>query len=61
MAIKSAHLSADGRTVWLETDPLRPVMQMELKWNLDGADGGSSRQQMWLTLNRLDTAFLPGR
>jgi len=61
VAIKSAHLSADGRTVWLETDPLRPVMQMELKWNLDGADGGSSRQQMWLTLNRLDTAFSPGR
>ncbi len=57
VAIKSVQLSADGRTVRLETDPLKPVMQMELKWNLDGTDGVSSRQQMWLTLNRLDAAF----
>ncbi len=56
VAIKSARLSADGRTVFLETDLLAPVMQMELKWNLDGTNGTSSHQQMWLTLNRLDTA-----
>lgn len=57
VAVRSAHLSPDGRTVFLETDPLHPVMQMEVKWNLDAADGGGFQQKIWLTLNELDTAW----
>ncbi len=54
VAIKSARLLADGRTVFLEMADLQPVMQMEIKYNLNGQDGRSLRSQLWLTLNRLD-------
>ncbi|MEW6161271.1 MAG: DUF6797 domain-containing protein [Verrucomicrobiota bacterium] len=56
VAVKSARLSADGKTVFLDLGPLRPVMQMELKFNLNAADGKPLRNQLWLTLNRLDRA-----
>ncbi len=53
--IKSAHLLADGKTVFVETAPLAAVNQVEVKYNLNFADGKSSRNQLWLTLNRLPT------
>jgi len=52
--LKSARLLEDGRTVFLELPTLRPVMQMEVKYNLDTADGKSMRGPLWLTLNKLD-------
>ena len=52
--VKSARLLPDGKTVFLDVPNLRPVMQMEIKYNLDAADGKSLRSQLWLTLNRLD-------
>ena len=58
--IRSAKLLADGRTVFLDLGDLAPVMQMELKWNLDAVDGKTTRSQLWLTLNQLDTAFAGG-
>ena len=58
--VKSAKLLADGRTVFLELGTLAPVMQMEVKWNLDAADGKALRSQLWLTLNKLDGAFATG-
>jgi hypothetical protein len=60
VVVKSAKLLADGRTVFLELSPLAPVMQMEVKWNLDAADGKAMRSQLWLTLNRLDGPFGAG-
>lgn len=56
VAVKSAKLSADGKSVFLETDPLQPVMQMEIKYSLNTADGVAMKNQLWLTLNKLDVA-----
>lgn len=54
--VKSARLLADGRTVFLEMPSLSPVMQMEVKYNLDTAEGKPMRGPLWLTLNKLDAA-----
>ena len=57
MTVKSARLLPDGKTVFLEMPELRPVMQMEIKYNLSATDGKPLRSQLWLTLNRLDGTF----
>lgn len=50
--VKSARLGSDGRTVVLEIPGLAPVMQMELKYNVDTTDGGRPlRGQFWFTVN----------
>jgi hypothetical protein len=54
--VKAARLLDDGRTVFLELPGLRPVMQMEVKYNLDTVDGKSMRGPLWLTINKLDAA-----
>lgn len=54
--VKSAKLSKDGKTVFLEIPSLRPVMQMEVKYSLEAADGEPLRGEFWLTLNKLDAA-----
>ncbi len=51
--VRTAKLQADGRTVFLELPGLRPVMQMELKYNLPFAGGGTASSPLYLTLNRL--------
>ena len=56
VVVKSAKLSADGKSVFLETAPLQPVMQMEIKYSLNAADGAAMKNQLWLTLNKLDAA-----
>ena len=61
VAVKSAHLQPDGRTVFLELDSVKPVMQMEVKWNLDTVTDRTLRSQMWLTVNQPDKAFASGR
>ena len=58
--VRSAKLLVDGRTVFLDLGALAPVMQMEVKWNLDAADGKALRSQLWLSLNKLDAAFSTG-
>lgn len=59
--VKSAKLLPDGRTVFLDLGELAPVMQMEVKWNLDAINGKPMRNQLWLTLNKLDEAFATER
>lgn len=54
--VKSARLLPDGKSVFIEMEPLKPVMQMEIKCNLNSASGKTMRNQFWLTLNKLDTA-----
>ena len=56
VVVKSARLLPDGKSVFLETESLQPVMQMEIKYSLNAADGAALKNQLWLTLNRLDTA-----
>jgi hypothetical protein len=51
--VKSAKLSADGKTVFLETAPLRPVMQMRIKYAIEAAAGSPLRQEIFNTINRL--------
>lgn len=55
LLVKSARLLEDGSTLFLEIPGLSPVMQLEIKYNIDSADGTPLRDQMWLTLNRIDT------
>lgn len=57
--VRAAKLSADGRTVFIETPELKPVMQMEVKSNLRFTSGASAGGPLYLTLNKLDGAFAP--
>ncbi len=59
LEIKSARLLADGRTVFLEIPELRPVMQFEVKYSLNSADGKSMRSTVWGTINRMAPGFVP--
>jgi glucose/arabinose dehydrogenase len=54
VTVKSARLLSDHQTIFLEIPGLQPVMQMELKYSLSAADGKPMRNQLWLTLNKLD-------
>ncbi len=56
VAVKSARLLPDGKSVFIETAPLQPVMQMEIKYSLNTDSGAPMKNQLWLTLNRLDAA-----
>lgn len=52
VTVKSATLQGDGRTVLLEIPGLKPVMQMELRYNVDPAgEGRPLRGSMWWTVN----------
>ncbi len=52
--VRAAKLLNDGRTIFLETPMLSPVMQMGIKYNLKTTASAALRGQLWLTLNRLD-------
>ena len=51
--MKSAKLSSDGKAVFLETQPLQPVMQRRIKFDLETAAGTAIRQEIYNTINRL--------
>ena len=53
VAVRSARLLSDGKSVFIETTELRPVMQMELKYNLQFTNGATATSPLYLTLNRL--------
>ncbi len=46
-------LSEDGKTVFLEIDDLQPVMQMQIKYNIQAADGTELKNSVWLTINKV--------
>ncbi len=52
--IKSAKLSGDRRTVFLEIPNLQPVMQMQIKFNVQAADGTTIRQEIFNTINTMN-------
>ena len=51
--IGSAKLSADGSTIFLTIPGMRPVMQFELKWNLEEAGGRAAPGTIYGTINGL--------
>src|SRR5579862_5356850 len=53
LAVLSAKLSADGRTVSLEVAGVRPVMQMMIRVKVKAADGAPVRFDLYNTINRL--------
>lgn len=51
--IHAVALSSDGRSVTMRTDPLQPVMQMHISYDLQAADGTRLRQDIYNTINAL--------
>ncbi len=51
--VKSAKVSADGRTVTLEIDDLKPVMQMRIRYQLKSMDGQELKSEVYHTINRI--------
>jgi hypothetical protein len=51
--VKSAKLSADGKTVTLEFADLKPVNQMLIKFNLGTKDGQFIKQDVLQTINEV--------
>ena len=55
--VRSAKVLPDGKSVFIETAELKPVMQMELRYNLPFTSGSSAAGPLYLTLNKLDAPF----
>jgi len=53
LTVKSATLSADKKSVFLEIPDLKPVMQMQLKFTLKSADGADLRSEVINTIHAL--------
>jgi hypothetical protein len=53
LTVKSATVSADRRSVFLEIPDLRPAMQMQLKYEIKAADGIELRGQVINTIHAL--------
>ncbi len=51
--IQSVKLQPDGHTVFLTIPSLQPVMQMEVKYNINAADGKPIRGEIYNTINRV--------
>ncbi len=49
-----AHVSSDGRTVLLVVPDMKPVMQMQLGYNLRSRQGAALRDTLYLTVNATD-------
>ena len=53
LEVKSARLSADKKTVFLELAGLRPCDQMKIKFSIAAADGASISQEIYNTIHKL--------
>ena len=49
--VEAVRLAADRRTIFLQTPPLQPVMQMKIAWNIQAADGTPLRNVLYQTIN----------
>ena len=59
--IKSIKLSPDAKTVTLELAQVKPVMQMNIKYNLKAADGAQIKSEIYNTINKLPgSPAIPG-
>jgi mono/diheme cytochrome c family protein len=50
----AAHLSADGRSVLVVVPDMRPVMQLELDYDLRSAEGTPLKNSLYLTVRSVD-------
>ena len=57
LEIKSARVSKDGRTVFLEVVDLRPADQIRIRLYLDSADGEIVSQDIHGTIHKLGPAM----
>jgi hypothetical protein len=57
VAVASAKLGPDRKTVRLSIPGLRPVMQMRIRVNLDPADGTNIDHAIYLTIHRVPEAL----
>lgn len=55
--VKAAKLLSDGKTLFVEIAGLKPVMQFELKYGLNSADGKPMRNAVRGTINRVGARF----
>jgi hypothetical protein len=53
LEVKAAHLSADGKTVHLEIDDMKPCDQLKLKFSVEAADGSPLTQEIYGTVHQL--------
>jgi hypothetical protein len=53
VALKSAKLSSDGKSVLLEIQNLKPVMQIRIKYSLNAVDGTAVKGEVNGTINRV--------
>jgi hypothetical protein len=49
--LKGAHVSADGKTITLELPELKPVMQMEINYEIKARDGTAIKQAIQNTIH----------
>jgi hypothetical protein len=57
--VKSAKLSKDGKTVFLEIPEIAPVLQQQVTVNVKAADGGEVRVDVYQTIHNLGGAYVP--
>jgi hypothetical protein len=48
-----AVLQPDGKTIFLEIEDLKPVMQMQISYNLKDAGGLPIKGDIWMTINKV--------
>ncbi|MCS5628770.1 MAG: hypothetical protein NZ935_14410 [Planctomycetes bacterium] len=53
VAVKSATVSKDGRSVFLELEDMKPCMQMRIRYRLRSADGARISQEIYNTIHVL--------
>ena len=53
VSVKSAVVSKDGRSVFLEIEDMKPCMQMLIRYKLTGADGARVSQEIYNTIHKL--------
>jgi len=53
VAIKGIKLSEDKKTVIIEVNGLKPVMQSRIRFNIKAADGAVLKQEIFHTINRV--------
>ena len=59
LEIKSAKVSADGKTVFLEIADMKPADQIKVRYNLETADGTSVTQEIYATVRKLGAGLNP--
>jgi hypothetical protein len=57
--VKSAKLSKDGKTLFLEIPEIAPVLQQEITMNVKAADGGEVRVDLYQTIHQLGPVYVP--